>query len=160
MSWSPDGRYLASGGIDNVLSAWPNHIGEDLPPLYSLTHHQAAVKVTRVFWLGEGIRGSVWRPAGPRRPLPGWWLQQKCPQCLAKLYQRGSATAVFIDSPSSCCQGYWSVLLGSVRGSVCSSVGLYMANSWPGGMTMFSVSDCIILERMTHSLTTKRLSIR
>ena len=45
LSWSPDGRYLASGGNDNVLSVWPNHISDEVPPLYTLTHHQAAVKV-------------------------------------------------------------------------------------------------------------------
>ena len=73
LSWSPDGRYLASGGNDNVLSVWPNHIGEDLPPLYSLTHHQAAVKVTRLICEGEGQRGwavSVGELV-PRWPVPG-----------------------------------------------------------------------------------------
>ena len=71
LSWSPDGRYLASGGNDNVLSVWPNHIGEDLPPLYSLTHHQAAVKVTRVFWFEVEELGLVFgSQLVPRRPLP------------------------------------------------------------------------------------------
>ena len=45
LSWSPDGRYLASGGNDNVLNVWQNHLSDDLSPLFRLTHHQAAVKV-------------------------------------------------------------------------------------------------------------------
>ena len=48
LSWSPDGRYLASGGNDNILNVWQNHLSDDLRPLFSLTHHQAAVKVMSV----------------------------------------------------------------------------------------------------------------
>ncbi|XP_013783667.1 cell division cycle protein 20 homolog [Limulus polyphemus] len=45
LKWSPDGRYLASGGNDNILNVWPASIGQsDIQPIYSFTQHQAAVK--------------------------------------------------------------------------------------------------------------------
>ncbi|XP_071491166.1 cell division cycle protein 20 homolog [Diadema antillarum] len=45
LAWSPDGKYLASGGNDNVLNVWDSSralAGSE--PLFSLTQHQAAVK--------------------------------------------------------------------------------------------------------------------
>lgn len=50
LKWSPDGAYLASGGNDNLLNIWPADPGRHISqaqPLYTLTHHQAAVKVKR-----------------------------------------------------------------------------------------------------------------
>ncbi|XP_041354495.1 cell division cycle protein 20 homolog [Gigantopelta aegis] len=44
LSWSPCGRFLASGGNDNLLNLWDNHLGDCDQPLYSFTQHQAAVK--------------------------------------------------------------------------------------------------------------------
>lgn len=45
LAWSPDGRMLASGGNDNLLNIWSPLVVGQLP-LHSLTHHQAAVKVS------------------------------------------------------------------------------------------------------------------
>ena len=47
LAWSPDGRYLASGGNDNVLNIWSAAHGQHQPdpaPTLSLTSHMAAVK--------------------------------------------------------------------------------------------------------------------
>ncbi|KAL1489266.1 hypothetical protein ABEB36_014199 [Hypothenemus hampei] len=47
LTWSPDGRYLASGGNDNVVNVWPRsndgHQSETTP-LHTFVQHQAAVK--------------------------------------------------------------------------------------------------------------------
>ncbi|XP_035726610.1 cell division cycle protein 20 homolog [Vespa mandarinia] len=47
LKWSPDGKYLASGGNDNMLYIWPVVAGQNhshTQPLYTLNQHQAAVK--------------------------------------------------------------------------------------------------------------------
>ncbi|KAK3090351.1 hypothetical protein FSP39_011110 [Pinctada imbricata] len=46
LKWSPDGKFLASGGNDNLLNIWSNQFdaSADTAPLYSFTQHQAAVK--------------------------------------------------------------------------------------------------------------------
>ena len=49
LRWSPDGRYLASGGNDNNLHIWTNDTAANMTEtdaLHTLTHHQAAVKVS------------------------------------------------------------------------------------------------------------------
>eukprot|EP00057_Strongylocentrotus_purpuratus_P012072 XP_011666546.1 PREDICTED: LOW QUALITY PROTEIN: cell division cycle protein 20 homolog [Strongylocentrotus purpuratus] len=45
IAWSPDGKYIASGGNDNILNVWDStRAMAGSEPLYSLTQHQAAVK--------------------------------------------------------------------------------------------------------------------
>ncbi|XP_037132405.1 cell division cycle protein 20 homolog isoform X1 [Syngnathus acus] len=47
LQWSPDGRYLASGGNDNLVCIWP-HVGQGrtnvTQPLRTLSLHKGAVK--------------------------------------------------------------------------------------------------------------------
>lgn len=57
LSWSPDGRLLASGGNDNLLCVWSAAGGEcyaDGQPARTITQHQAAVRA--VAW-------CPWQPA-------------------------------------------------------------------------------------------------
>lgn len=48
LQWSPDGKYLASGGNDNILNIWSNTMTsssqQPLEPIHSFSQHQAAVK--------------------------------------------------------------------------------------------------------------------
>ncbi|GIY65471.1 cell division cycle protein 20 homolog [Caerostris extrusa] len=45
LKWSLDGRYLASGGNDNLVNIWTADVGQnEIQPLHTFTEHQAAVK--------------------------------------------------------------------------------------------------------------------
>ena len=45
LEWSPDGKFLASGGNDNIVNIWTNDVGASgATPLRQLTDHQAGVK--------------------------------------------------------------------------------------------------------------------
>ena len=44
LKWNPDGRYLASGGNDNIVGIWDANMSHDNKPLHILRDHVAAVK--------------------------------------------------------------------------------------------------------------------
>lgn len=50
LKWSPDGRYLASGGNDNLVCVWPRvqegSAANDAQSVRSWSEHQGAVKVS------------------------------------------------------------------------------------------------------------------
>lgn len=50
LKWSPDGRYLASGGNDNLVCIWPRaqegSAGNDSQLIRCWSEHQGAVKVS------------------------------------------------------------------------------------------------------------------
>lgn len=49
LKWSPDGKYLASGGNDNLLNVWSPQMSlstqSPVQPVHTFSQHLAAVKV-------------------------------------------------------------------------------------------------------------------
>lgn len=52
LTWSPDGKYLASGGNDNMVYIWPMTTGSEYQAIHALSEHQGAVKVT---WIWKDV---------------------------------------------------------------------------------------------------------
>lgn len=72
LKWSLDGRYLASGGNDNLVNVWPctQGGGGDFAPVQTFTQHQGAVKVsTGLPWADVCVQGRCAALAGCRLPL-------------------------------------------------------------------------------------------
>lgn len=65
LRWSPDGRYLASGGNDNLVCVWPRvqegGLGNGNQSIRSWSEHQGAVKV-RDFIPDLSLRSGFFKP--------------------------------------------------------------------------------------------------
>lgn len=60
LKWSLDGRYLASGGNDNLVNIWPCTQGDsgDFAPVQTFSQHQGAVKVSAgLLWACVCVQG-------------------------------------------------------------------------------------------------------
>lgn len=70
LKWSPDAKYLASGGNDNIVSIWAAEGNgsqkTSQTPLYTLNEHQAA------------IRGLAWCPWQPSTLATGGGTADRC----------------------------------------------------------------------------------
>lgn len=69
LKWSPDGKYLASGGNDNLVNIWAADTGASTTgssPLHTLNEHQAAV------------RALAWCPWQPNVLATGGGTADRC----------------------------------------------------------------------------------
>jgi WD40 repeat protein len=73
LAWSPDGRYLASGGTDQVVRVWEATTGQDLvtyyghvdqPPIYDSAYPYA---ITAIAWSPDSTRLATSALSGPVR---------------------------------------------------------------------------------------------
>lgn len=82
LKWSLDGRYLASGGNDNLVNIWPATQGDsgDYAPVQTFTQHQGAVKVSVVL-LRVGRVSAQSGCAALAVPLPGGREAAVCRGC-------------------------------------------------------------------------------
>ncbi|XP_069696576.1 cell division cycle protein 20 homolog isoform X2 [Periplaneta americana] len=98
LKWSPDGRYLASGGNDNMLYIWPIAQGQvysQPQPLYSLSAHQAAVKAL------------AWCPWQPSILASGGGTADRC----IRFWNCNTGTCFnTIDTKSQVCALQWSTI--------------------------------------------------
>jgi WD40 repeat protein len=73
LAWSPDGRYLASGGTDQVVRVWEASTGQDVltyyghadqPPIYGSAYPYA---ITAIAWSPDSTRLATSAISGPVR---------------------------------------------------------------------------------------------
>jgi len=95
LSWSPDGRTLASGGNDNVLNLWTAAAGEcyaGATPSHSLNSHMAAVKAL------------AWCPWQPNILASGGGTADRC----IKIWNTSNAQMMSsTDTKSQVCSLVW-----------------------------------------------------
>lgn len=96
LKWSTDGKYLASGGNDNLVNIWAanaNGIGTNTEPAYVLNEHQAAV------------RALAWCPWQPNILATGGGTADRC----IKFWNINNGTLLnSVDSKSQVCALLWS----------------------------------------------------
>ncbi|CAG0887290.1 unnamed protein product [Darwinula stevensoni] len=96
LKWSVDGRYLASGGNDNIINVWPSIPGRiytQNQPLHTFTEHQAAVK------------GLAWCPWQPHVLASGGGTNDRC----IRFWNVNMGTCLnSVDTKSQVCALLWS----------------------------------------------------
>lgn len=96
LKWSKDGKFLASGGNDNLVNIWPAIQGgvyTQGEPLHILNQHQAAV------------RALAWCPWQPNLLATGGGTADRC----IKFWNTNNGTCLnSIDSKSQVCALLWS----------------------------------------------------
>lgn len=95
LKWSPDNKYLASGGNDNLVNIYPSTTssGSPIEPLKKLNQHQAAV------------RALAWCPWQANLLATGGGTADRC----IKFWNVNNGTVVnSIDSKSQVCAILWS----------------------------------------------------
>ncbi|XP_023339199.1 cell division cycle protein 20 homolog isoform X2 [Eurytemora carolleeae] len=95
LEWSPDGRFLASGGNDNLLCVWSSTAGDchaGSTPHLTLTQHQAAV------------RALAWCPWQPGVLASGGGTSDRC----IKIWNCQNGTMInSLDTKSQVCSLVW-----------------------------------------------------
>lgn len=95
LKWSPDNKYLASGGNDNLVNIWPSTTSSSSPiePIKVLNEHQAAV------------RALAWCPWQSNLLATGGGTADRC----IKFWNVNNGTVVnSVDSKSQVCALLWS----------------------------------------------------
>lgn len=95
LKWSPDNKYLASGGNDNLVNIWPSTTSSSNPiePVKVLNQHQAAV------------RALAWCPWQSNLLATGGGTADRC----IKFWNVNNGTVInSVDSKSQVCALLWS----------------------------------------------------
>ncbi|XP_067928669.1 cell division cycle protein 20 homolog [Watersipora subatra] len=95
LEWSPDGKYLASGGNDNMLNVWSDNFSltSTIEPVYTFNQHQAAVKAI------------AWCPWQPSLLASGGGTADRC----LKFWNCNTGVCLnSVDTKSQVCSVLWS----------------------------------------------------